>query len=221
MAFLLDFVGLVKGSHDCPAFSCYLVCDMSTLPSVLANMFVIEEKESMMGVHCLFFVGPRLGDQLMPIKACPDRMCHEFPQEDVSESRPVHAHFKEQVQQLAGASEDFKREGVSFLRALLQPDPAKRLTARQALEHPFITNAFNSVDPAAMPPKIEKPVMVDTTFRREWREVFNQRRKMEVEEDGGGGSGCVCDVTPVRHMSVNIGGPSAPSVVSCVSRSDC
>jgi hypothetical protein len=144
-----------------------------------------------------------------------------FPQEDLSESRPVHAHFKEQVQKLAGASEEFKREGVSFLRALLQPDPAKRLTAQQALEHLFLASAFDSVDPAALPPQIEKPVIVDDTFRREFREALKRRRKIAVEEDGGGGSGCVCDGTPVRHTSVNIGGPSAPSVVGCVSRSDC
>ncbi len=94
------------------------------------------------------------------------------------------------MKQLAGASEEFKQEGVSFLRALLQPDPARRLTAQQALEHPFLTSAFVTVDPATMPPKYEKPIKVESAFCRELREAINMHRdalklqsKGEVEEE--------------------------------------
>jgi hypothetical protein len=95
-----------------------------------------------------------------------NRTCSGLWQEDVSESRPIHATFREAVQQLAGASEEYQRDGIHFLRALLNPDPAKRLTAEQALDHPFLINDFDSVAPDSMPPAIEKPILVDNTLTR-------------------------------------------------------
>jgi serine/threonine protein kinase len=89
----------------------------------------------------------------------------------VSESRPVHTTFREAVQQLAEASEKFQLDGVDFLRALLQVDPANRLTAQQALEHPFLTKAFLSVAIDSMPPAIKKPVIPETTLDRQLRDA--------------------------------------------------
>jgi hypothetical protein len=56
---------------------------------------------------------------------------------------------------MAGASESYQREGVAFLRALLQPDPVKRMTAKQALCHPFLTGSFREVAPDIFPPELE------------------------------------------------------------------
>jgi serine/threonine protein kinase len=53
---------------------------------------------------------------------------------------------------------------MSFIRALLQPDPAKRPTAEQALEHPFLAKVFRSVSPESMPPPIKKLSRPETTL---------------------------------------------------------
>ncbi len=107
-------------------------------------------------------------------------------QEDVSESRPIHATVREAVQQLAGASEEYQREGIHFLRALLNPDPAKRLTAQQALDHPFLTNAFDSVAPDNMPPKIEEPILVDNTLTRAVEKACRKLWKKKDNEESEG-----------------------------------
>jgi hypothetical protein len=108
-------------------------------------------------------------------------------QEDASESQPIHATFQEQVQQLAGASEEYQREGVSFLRALLHPDPAKRMTAQGALQHPFLSMDFLSVSPASMPPELEAPeIILETTFQHMMWDVcvaMNQKPVLEEDED--------------------------------------
>jgi hypothetical protein len=83
-----------------------------------------------------------------------DGPCCDWPQEDISGSQPVHATFRESVEQLAGASQDYKVEGVNFLRSLLHPNPAMRMTADGALRHPFLTKTFFDVDPDRMPPEI-------------------------------------------------------------------
>ncbi len=100
----------------------------------------------------------------------------------MSEPRPIHATFREAVKQLAGASEEYQREGIHFLRALLNPDHAKHLTAQQALDHPFLTNAFDSVAPDSLPPKIEKPIPIDNTLTRAVRKACQKfwEKKMPV-----------------------------------------
>ncbi len=100
----------------------------------------------------------------------------------MSESRSVHTIVQEAAQQLAEASEEFQREGVNFLRALLQVDPAKRLTAQQAVEHPFLTKAFLRVAIDSMPPAIKKPVIPETTLDRQLREAC---RKLIQKHMGG------------------------------------
>lgn len=91
-------------------------------------------------------------------KAC----CH-LPQES-SEPRAVHDKFREAVQQLAGVSEDFKGDGEDFLRGLLHPNPADRLTAEQALRHPFLTDHFLTAALDTMPPAVEKEFTMETTL---------------------------------------------------------
>jgi serine/threonine protein kinase len=93
------------------------------------------------------------------------RGCCAGSQEDVSEARPIHATFHEKVQQLAGASEEFQQEAVDFVRALLQTDPGNRLTAEEALLHPFLTKEFLSVAPDSLPPiTLRKEFALDTSF---------------------------------------------------------
>jgi serine/threonine protein kinase len=96
------------------------------------------------------------------------RGCCAGSQEDVSEARPIHATFHEKVQQLAGASEEFQQDAVNFVRALLQTDPRKRLTAEAALLHPFLTKAFLSVPPDSLPPITpRKEFALETSFERD------------------------------------------------------
>ncbi len=83
-------------------------------------------------------------------------------------------HFQEKVEVLVKASEDFKRHGVSFLRALLQTNPANRLTAEKALQHPFLTNAFPCVAPDTMPPEVEEEAQPETTLDLEMREAISE-----------------------------------------------
>ncbi len=86
----------------------------------------------------------------------------------MSESLPIHGTFREAVEQLAGASDEFQRLGVSFLCALLQPDPTKRLNAEQALEHPFLNSDFLGIAPDSMPPEVEEEeITFDTTLQRD------------------------------------------------------
>lgn len=69
------------------------------------------------------------------------------------------------------------------MRALLQPDPAKRLTVEEALEHPFLTNAFLSVAPDSMPPAIEMKHTVDPKFVQAIDKMIDeemQERRWEV-----------------------------------------
>lgn len=42
------------------------------------------------------------------------------------------------------------------MRALLHPDPIKRLTADKALQHPFLASANLGVPLESMPPEVEK-----------------------------------------------------------------
>jgi hypothetical protein len=110
-----------------------------------------------------------------------DGSCSGWPQEDMSESRPVHATFKDSVEQLAGASEDYKREAVNFLRSLLHPNPAMRMTADGALRHPFLTKTFSDVDPYSMPPEITEEIKLETT----WERMLCDRVKAVCEEEVG------------------------------------
>ncbi len=75
----------------------------------------------------------------------------------------MHAKFREAVQQLAEVSDDFQQHGVSFLRSLLDPDPAKRLTAEGALSHPFLAKSFHGAALDNVPPGMKQEQdMTDT-----------------------------------------------------------
>jgi serine/threonine protein kinase len=53
------------------------------------------------------------------------------------------------------------------LRGLLHPNPDARLTAAQALLHPFLSNEFVTVEPDAMPPDVgDDDLLGNTTM--EW-----------------------------------------------------
>jgi hypothetical protein len=75
----------------------------------------------------------------------------------------VHARFQAHAQQLAGASEAFHREAVDFVMRLLQAEPARRMTAQQALRHPFLSGDCLGVAVGALPPKLKQPAFVPTT----------------------------------------------------------
>jgi hypothetical protein len=100
-------------------------------------------------------------------------VCCVCQQEDNTESSPVHATFNQSVEQMAGASQGYQREGIAFLRALLQPDPTKRMTAKEALCHPFLTGSFPEVAPDIFPPELEEEeLVVETSLDRTLLEAF-------------------------------------------------
>ncbi len=74
----------------------------------------------------------------------------------MGKSSAVQTKFEAGVQQLAEVSKAFHREGVDFLRGLLHPDPAHRLTAEQALQHPFLTSDSLGGTQHELPPKVER-----------------------------------------------------------------
>ncbi len=88
-----------------------------------------------------------------------------YTQEEHPEGSAIHATFHQRVGQLAEASEDYHREGVSFLKALLDPDPSTRMTAEQALAHPFLTGTFLEIRPDLVPTKVERPPPILKTTR--------------------------------------------------------
>jgi hypothetical protein len=89
-------------------------------------------------------------------------------QEGHPEGSTIHGTFTQRVGQLAEASEDYHREGVSFLKGLPDPDPSTRMTAEQALAHPFLTGT--SVGPDLVPTKVEgpPPILKTTVDRMMW-----------------------------------------------------
>jgi hypothetical protein len=95
------------------------------------------------------------------------------------------------VEVLAEASKNFKRDGISFLRALLQTNPANRLTAEKALQHPFLASAFNCVAPGKMPPKVEEEVKPETTLDHYMRDAISTfvEAKMAKWKRPSGGQG--------------------------------
>ncbi len=111
--------------------------------------------------------------------------CQWWEQEEPSESRPVHAKFREAVQQLAGASEFYKREAVSFLRGLLQPDPMKRLPVEQALLHPFLAADFPCVAADSMPPKlaVERDSRASTAVEEAALKLYHSLDQLEDDDD--------------------------------------
>ncbi len=66
--------------------------------------------------------------------------------------------------------EDFHRQGVEFLRGLLDPDPAQRMSVAGALQHPFLTGDFPGAAQDALPPAMERPpiILEDTADRELW-----------------------------------------------------
>ncbi len=77
---------------------------------------------------------------------------------------------------MAGASLDYRREGIAFLRGLLHPDPVKRMTAKQAIHHPFLIGSFPDVAPDLLPPELEEEeVFVQSTLGRMLEEAMAKR----------------------------------------------
>jgi hypothetical protein len=91
-------------------------------------------------------------------------------QEEHPHSSTIHATFNKRVGQLAEASEEYHREGVAFLRGLLDSNPDTRMTAEQALEHPFLAGHFPDVPPDLIPTLVKEPppVLKNTMDRMLW-----------------------------------------------------
>lgn len=88
------------------------------------------------------------------------------------------------MEQLAEVSEDFKREGVSFVRGLLHPNPRERLTAEQALLHPFLTKDFVGAALDNKPPAIKiGEVLDDTEGRSIWVASLEAIQNMGDDDD--------------------------------------
>jgi hypothetical protein len=110
------------------------------------------------------------------VKDASNLACFVWPQEGNPESSAVHTTFNQKVEQLAGASLDYRREGIAFLRGLLHPDPVKRMTAKQAIHHPFLIGSFPDVAPDLLPPELEEEeVFVQSTLGRMLEEAMAKR----------------------------------------------
>jgi hypothetical protein len=71
------------------------------------------------------------------------------------------------VKLLAGVTKEFCKAGTDFLLGLLQPDPSKRMTAEDAVHHPFLTSPFPAADLDVMPVKLDEDRCVpQNTFDR-------------------------------------------------------
>ncbi len=57
---------------------------------------------------------------------------------------------------LAAAGEDFCQAGTDFLLSLLQADPSKRMTAKDAVRHPFLTSPFPEAALQTLPFTLEE-----------------------------------------------------------------
>jgi hypothetical protein len=102
--------------------------------------------------------------------------CCVWQQEGDPESSAVHATFNQKVEQMAGASQEYQRQGVAFLRGLLHPDPGKRMTAKEAIHHPFLIGSFSDVAPDLFPPELEKEeVVLQSTLGRMLEEALAKR----------------------------------------------
>ncbi len=66
--------------------------------------------------------------------------------------------FDRRAGQLAEASSEYHWEGVAFLRALLDPDPKKRMSAEQALVHRFLAGTFPEVAADLVPTFVKVPL---------------------------------------------------------------
>jgi serine/threonine protein kinase len=89
-------------------------------------------------------------------------------QEEYPKASTIQATFDQRVGQLAEASENYHREGVSFVRGLLDPNPSTRMTAEEALAHPFLTGSFPEVPPCLVPTKVERPPPILKTTMDRW-----------------------------------------------------
>jgi hypothetical protein len=85
-------------------------------------------------------------------------------------------------------SEEFKHKGVDFLRSLLEPDPVKRLTAKGALKHPFLTDNFHSTLLDDMPVLIDEdrntPTMPETSLDRYIWETLMNEEDIDTDDEG-------------------------------------
>lgn len=84
------------------------------------------------------------------------------------------------MQQLAAVSEEFHQEAIDFLRALLHPDPARRMTAERALQYTFLTTSFLRIATDGLPPSTESEIVYDTTFDPMLVDLFEK----EFEKNG-------------------------------------
>jgi hypothetical protein len=123
-------------------------------------------------------------------------------QEEYPKASTIQATFDQRVGQLAEASENYHREGVSFVRGLLDPNPSTRMTAEGALAHPFLTGSFPEVPPGLVPTKVERPppILKTTMDRLLWEacgELCNEKYDMTCEDEVHRFSGYVNNFLPV------------------------
>ena len=67
--------------------------------------------------------------------------------------------FSSELEQLSSASPDYEAEAAHFLRRLLDRCPTTRMTAAEALRHPFLTKEFAEVSLMAHPSQPPPPVV--------------------------------------------------------------
>jgi hypothetical protein len=89
-------------------------------------------------------------------------------QEEQAETSALHATFHRRVNLLVGVTDEFCQAGTDFLLGLLQPDPSKRMTAKDAVHHPFLTSPFLGAALDVMPVELDEDRCVpQNTFERE------------------------------------------------------
>jgi serine/threonine protein kinase len=80
----------------------------------------------------------------------------------------MHATFQGSVKVLAEVTDEFCKAGTDFLLGLLEPDPSERMTAEDAVHHPFLTSPFLGADLERLPVTLkENRCVPENTFDRQ------------------------------------------------------
>jgi hypothetical protein len=97
----------------------------------------------------------------------------------MADGSSIHAMFQDKMKQLGNVSEAFHREGISFVRSLLNANPAQGPKAEEALRHPFLTSHFVGDALDLMPPKVRVLVPQTTRGRELWGALISMLDKEE------------------------------------------